>query len=244
MEELKSIKLFGVKVTTSQEADILKYITISLGKKGKVVFVTTPNPEIIMYANSHPDFKKILNEADIALPDGIGISLCAWLTGKGMVQRVTGADMVEKLCSELAESAHSAGFFGGQTGVAEETAKCLQKKYSGLKVSFASDAWNEDKIRGKKIDVLFVAMGCPAQETWIYENLNLLPVKVAIGVGGAFDFISGNVPRAPRFLRTVGLEWLYRLVRQPWRAKRQLALISFSLLTFKEMFTSRFSKKV
>lgn len=242
MEELKSIRLFGVKVTTSQEADILKYITTSLEERGKPLFITTPNPEIIMYARSHPEFKKILNEADIALPDGIGISLCAWLMGKGRIQRVTGVDMVEKLCAQLAESGHSTGFFGGQTGVAERTAVCLQKKYSRLTVSYASDTWDEAKIKGKKIDILFVAMGCPAQETWIHENLGKIPVCVAMGVGGSFDFISGNVQRAPKILRMIGLEWLYRLVRQPWRVKRQLALISFSFLTFKEMFTSRFPK--
>lgn len=244
MEELQSIKLFGIKITTAKEESILKYIVSHLEKKGKKIFITTPNPEIIMYAESHLDFKNILNEADIALPDGIGVSICAWLTGKGYIPRVTGVDMVEKVCSSVLKSTHSVGFFGGLPGVAESAARCLQKKYYGLTVSYASDAWDWEKIKGKKIDVLFVAMGCPAQEKWIYENLDKIPAQVAMGVGGAFDFISGSVPRAPKFLRTVGFEWLYRLVRQPWRAKRQLALISFSLLTLKEMFTSRFSKNV
>lgn len=242
MEELQNIKLFGVKVTVAKEESILKYISLILQKKASQLFITTPNPEIIMYSRSHPDFKKILNEADIALPDGVGISICAWLMGKGKVQRITGVDMVEKLCREASKSAYSTGFYGGQTGVAEKAAERLQKKYSGLKVNYASGVWDEHEMRGKSIDILFVAMGYPKQEKWIYENLPHLPVKIAMGVGGTFDYIAGVVPRAPHFLRMIGLEWLYRLVRQPWRAKRQLALITFSLLTFKEMFTSRISK--
>lgn len=244
MDKLQSIKLFGVKITTTKEENILKYIVSYLEKKGKKIFITTPNPEIIMYAKSHQEFKDILNEADIALPDGVGVSICAWLTGKSYVPRITGVDMVEKVCSSISKSTHSAGFFGGLPGVAESTARCLQKKYYGLTVSYASDTWDWEKLKGRKIDVLFVAMGCPAQEKWIYENLDKIPVTVAMGVGGAFDFISGNVPRAPKFFQKVGLEWLYRLMRQPWRAKRQLSLISFGLLTLREMLTSRFSKNV
>ncbi|MFI5265560.1 MAG: WecB/TagA/CpsF family glycosyltransferase, partial [Candidatus Levyibacteriota bacterium] len=234
MEELEFIKLFGVKITTANEESILKYILKTIDNKGKKLFITTPNPEIIMYGNSHPEFKKILNEADLALPDGIGVSLCAWLTGKGYVHRITGVDMVEKVCSALSKSADSAGFFGGLPGVAEDTAKCLQKKYYGLTVNYASDVWDTEKMTGKKIGVLFVAMGYPAQEKWIHENLDKIPVRVAIGVGGAFDFISGNTSRAPKLLRMIGLEWLYRLVIQPWRWRRQLALIKFSLMTLKE----------
>ena len=237
MEELQSIQLFGVKITTVLEENILKYILKSLEKKGKQLFITTPNPEIIMYGRARPEFQRILNEADIALPDGVGIPIGAYLCGKGRIKRITGVDFVKRVCETLskhAKSPYSVGFFGGLPGVAESTAKCLQKKYYGLTVNYASDVWNVEKIKGKNIDILFVAMGCPAQEEWIHENLATIPVAVAMGVGGTFDFISGSVPRAPKFLRTIGLEWLYRLVLQPSRWKRQLALIKFSFLVFRE----------
>lgn len=242
MDKLSSADLFGVKITTESEEKILEYILDSLKNEGKKLFITTPNPEIIMFALSHPEFKKILNEAQIALPDGVGISLALRLKGEGYVPRITGTDFLQNLCFRLSKSAYSVGFFGGYSSVAEVTAKCLQKKYSRLKVSYAQETWDQAKIKGKKIDVLFVAMGFPLQEEWIHKNLDKIPVNVAMGVGGAFDFISGKTPRAPKPLRKLGFEWLFRLIIQPWRIKRQLALISFSFLTIKEMFSSRLSR--
>jgi N-acetylglucosaminyldiphosphoundecaprenol N-acetyl-beta-D-mannosaminyltransferase len=239
MEELKSTKLFGIKITTESEEKILEYIVENLSNKNKKLFITTPNPEIIMYARNHPEFRKIMNEADLALPDGVGVSLALRLMGRGRIPRVTGAEMLEKVCGRLAKSTNSVGFFGGYGDVAKVTSECLQKKYSGLKVAYANEGWNEAMIQGKHIDFLFVAMGFPKQEEWIYENLKKTPVEVAMGVGGVFDFISGKVPRSPKLLRRAGFEWLFRLIVQPWRVKRQLALISFMLLVFKGIFLSR-----
>lgn len=243
MKELRNTRLFGVKITTDSEEEILEYIFENIKKDRGKLFITTPNPEIVMYAVNHPDFKKILNEAQIALPDGVGVSIALRLKGKGNISRITGTDLLQKLCLKVAKSPYSVGFFGGYGSIALSTAKCLQKKYSGLKVSYAQDHWDKAKIEGGKIDILFVAMGFPLQEKWIHENLDKIPVRVAIGVGGAFDFISGKIPRAPEFLRRLGLEWLFRLIIQPWRIKRQLALISFSLMTLKEVFFSSFSKE-
>lgn len=242
MNILPSTSILGVKVTTASENGILEYIMDLLEKKDTKAYITTPNPEIIVYSRNHKEFRNILNEAEVALPDGVGVSICAYLTKKGSVTRIAGVDMVEKLCSKIAKSPYSTGFFGGQEGIAEATRDCLRKKYSGLKVSYASNIWNEGKIKGKPIDMLFVAMGYPKQEEWIHENLPHIPVKIAMGVGGSFDFIAGNVSRAPTFLRSIGLEWLYRLVRQPWRWKRQLSLITFILLTFQETIRVRMGK--
>lgn len=234
MEPLPSVQILGVKVTTASESKILEYIEHHIKSSHKKLFITTPNPEIIMYARSHPEFKKMLNEADLALADGVGVTIGGYILGKGKIPRITGTDMVKKLCRETSKNAESIGFFGGRGDVAEKTAECLQKKYSGLTVKYADEIWDEAKLKGKSIDILFVAMGYPKQEKWIYENLKDIPVKVAMGVGGAFDFISGKTPRAPQFLQKVGLEWLYRLIRQPWRWKRQLALISFTFLVLQE----------
>lgn len=242
MIDLKSTNILGTKITTSSEDIILEYIQKILSEKSTKAYITTPNPEIIMYSRNHKEFQKILNEAEIALPDGVGVTLCAYFMGKGKIVRITGVDFMEKLCKRLAKSPYSIGFFGGQTDIAELTAECLKKKYSGLKVSYASNTWDDAKIKGKNIDILFVAMGYPKQEEWIYDNLDKIPVKIAMGVGGAFDFISGKVPRAPHFLRTFGLEWSYRLVIQPWRWKRQLVLISFIIFTFQEVLRTRFRK--
>ncbi|MGE5041454.1 MAG: WecB/TagA/CpsF family glycosyltransferase [Candidatus Levyibacteriota bacterium] len=244
MPVLPSINLLGIEITTASKEKVLEYIYISLKKPENKLKIFTPNPEIIVYARSHPDFQKVLNEADIALPDGIGISLASVLTGKGLIRRITGTDLVEELLQyvERREKSQSGdikkpykiGLFGAGPGVAEQAADCLQKKYSGTEILFASDVWDEKKLKGKHLDILFVALGFPKQERWISENLEKIPATIGIGVGGAFDFISGDVSRAPKFLRRLGLEWLYRLMVQPWRIKRQLSLISFFMLVLRE----------
>lgn len=256
MNTLTSLELLNIKITSDSKDSILKYILEALEKSDKKPFhekirlkIFTPNPEILMYARSHPEFKRLLNEADINLPDGVGLLLASKLLGLSLKTRITGVDLMECICKVLSEEnirriqndkkPYSVGFFGGRGNVAEKTAHCLQKKYSGLQISYADEVWDEAKMKSKRIDVLFVAMGFPLQESWITEHLEKIPVNVAMGVGGSFDFLSGNVPRAPRFLRTIGLEWLFRLIIQPWRIKRQLQLVSFGLLVLSKFFQVR-----
>jgi N-acetylglucosaminyldiphosphoundecaprenol N-acetyl-beta-D-mannosaminyltransferase len=140
-------------------------------------------------------------------------------------------DLVESLSKEVSKQPITVGFLGAGPNIAELTAECLRKKYPGLKVGLVSKDWLEE-LKNKKVDILFVAFGSPKQEIWISENLGVLPAKVVIGVGGAFDFISGKVRRAPLCMRKIGLEWLFRLIIQPWRIKRQLRLIQFVYLVF------------
>ena len=168
--------------------------------------------------------------------DGIGVVLAAKIMGKPLKQRVTGVDFVESLCKYISKRPITAAFLGGGPRVAEKACECLQKKYSGLKTAWFSQEPN-DSLLYKSTDILFVAFGSPKQEEWIAKNLDKIPAKVVIGVGGAFDFISGNVRRAPKFIRSLGLEWLFRLLIQPWRIKRQLSLIKFVYLIFKEKFS-------
>ena len=133
-------------------------------------------------------------------------------------------DFMEELVSLAAEKGFTTGFLGGGDGIAKQTAECLLKKYPKLKVFFAGSD-TETKI--PPVDLLFVALGHIKQEKWIAENLEKIPVHVAMGVGGSFDYLSGNVPRAPKWMRDLGLEWLFRLILQPWRIKRQLALLQY-----------------
>lgn len=233
-QEPGSIHVLGVKVTAADSKSILKYIDSKLQKKDSRVFVATPNPEMLVYATKHSSFKEILNSADIALPDGVGVTLGAWLLGKGIVRRITGVDMLEKLALLASENAYSMGLFGGIEGVAERAADCLRKKYPGVNIVYASSELDVGKMRRRNIDILLVALGHPKQEVWIHENLGKLQVKVAIGVGGSFDYLAGQVNRAPQFLRSIGLEWLYRLISQPWRWRRQLALIEYIGLIIQE----------
>jgi N-acetylglucosaminyldiphosphoundecaprenol N-acetyl-beta-D-mannosaminyltransferase len=271
--------ILGVNISNASRKDILEYIIKSIENFKKKVFVVTPNPEFLVLANKNKEFKDVLNKADLASIDGVGIVIAAKILGKPLRERFTGVDLVKSLCSEVSEKPITVGFLGGKGGVAEIAAECLQKMCPGLRVAFAGEEWSDEgfvawqplisdddrtqnpekglsrqnsipkdtfhkelhisnltmkQLNNKTIDILFVAFGAPKQEFWIDKNLKNLPVKVAIGVGGAFDYISGKVPRAPVFVRNIGMEWLFRLVIQPWRIKRQLALLKFVWLVAKE----------
>ncbi len=223
------IFLLGVGFNNLKIKDVLELMIKGLKKNEEKYYVVTPNPEILVLADSDANYKKVLNGAKLALPDGIGVMMASRLLSKPLRERVHGVDLMESLCKEVSKRPITVGFLGGGPNVAELTAECLRKKYLGLKVNFTETEWNSEK-KYPKTDILFVAFGPPKQEIWIAENLSKLPVKVAIGVGGAFDFVSGKVRRAPKFIRKSGLEWLFRLIIQPWRIKRQLRLIKFIFL--------------
>ncbi len=233
-EKLNKEKILGVGITTTKRDDILQYILKGLEKKGDKLFIVTPNPEILVMASRYPWYKDLLNQAQISLADGVGVLWASRILGKGVKMRLTGVDFMEFVCSQLSKRPMTVGFLGGREKVAEKTADCLKKKYPGLQVAFVGEEWSQKKVKTNRIDFLFVAFGSPKQEKWIWEHLDTLPVGAVMGVGGAFDFISGKVTRAPKIIRTLGFEWLYRLIRQPWRWRRQLALIEFMILVLKQ----------
>ena len=255
---LQTNTILGVSVTNERRNHILEYVVERLKNDKKKTFIITPNPEMLVYASKHLDYQDKLNHADVALPDGVGLFFAGGLVGKPLKERIPGVDFIEELCKLSSELPLSMGFLGGKAGIAERAAERLQKKYPYLDIVFAAEEWPaNDRLKIKdlglmnkkrknlkssilnlqSIDILFVAFGVPKQEEWIYANLDKLPIKAAMGVGGAFDFLSGNIRRAPLFIRLIGLEWLFRLFIQPWRWKRQLALIEFMYLVFKEHFS-------
>lgn len=216
-------RVLGVKIDDVSLNEAIKIVERWLDDKKKH-YIVTPNPEFLVTANSDPEFKKILNNADLAIPDGMGLKL------SGDIECITpGIDLMEALIKMAEEKGFTVGFLGGRDKVAEETVKRLKEKYPQLRVSFIS----EEPENISSADVLFVAFGAPKQEKWIAENLNNIPVKVAMGVGGAFDCLSGRIPRASLWVRKLGLEWLFRLAVQPWRINRQLALLKYLMLIWK-----------
>lgn len=225
---------------------VLEYTDKLLTKNGKNHYFVTPNPELLVIANNDASYRKVLNSADLALTDGIGVVWASRLIGKPIIHRITGTDLIKIICGHVNEKPITVGFLGGRPGVAEEVSKCLLLKFPKLKVTLTYEGKPDQetlnnikkKINGK-IDILFVAFGSPRQEKWIYQNLENLPAKLTIGVGGAFDFISGKVRRAPKWMRRLGFEWLFRLIIQPWRIKRQLSLIIFIFLVLKQRLLGR-----
>ena len=210
--------ILGVKIDDVNMGEALGIAEKWIWNPGRH-YVVTPNPEMIVAAQKDLEFKKILNDADLSIPDGAGLKL----SGK-IKKTIAGTDFMEELVSLAAEKGFTTGFLGGGDGIAKQTAECLLKKYPKLKVFFAGSD-TETKI--PPVDLLFVALGHIKQEKWIAENLEKIPVHVAMGVGGSFDYLSGNVPRAPKWMRDLGLEWLFRLIIQPWRVRRQLALFKY-----------------
>lgn len=247
---MEKIDILGIGITNDPENKILEYVAKILLEKKKKVSIFTPNPEIIMLAQKDIEFKKIVNSSDIALPDGVGVVVGSRFVGKPIQARITGVDFMLKLCelaqklaSEDAERTVMTGFLGGQEGVAERASECLREKYPNIGIGFVGKTWDEKLLKASHIDILFVAFGAPNQEKWIYENLPKIPVTIAMGVGGSFDFISGKVMRAPKIIRLFGLEWLFRLIIQPWRWRRQLQLLHFSRLILSKAVGDRLKIK-
>jgi len=198
--------------------------------------VVTVNPEFIMLARHHRTFRDVLNRADLAVPDGVGILHASRLLGKPIRERVTGIDIIEQFAPRAAQRGFRVFLLGAGPGVAERAAAVLQRAAPGLVIAGtyagSPDETEEDDICGRindaRPDILLVAYGSPNQELWIARTREKLSVPVSIGVGGSFDFIAGVVERAPGWMRGMGLEWFYRLVNQPERWRRMLALPHFA----------------
>ena len=217
------------------------------GVKPLVIF--TPNPEIVVFAQKNKTFRQTVNSSQINLPDGAGI---AWAIEKKSgikVKRISGADFMFSLCRQATEKTYRIGLIGGRAGLAVQTAECLRNLNQGLKIdvlgepemrisdnritigNYETDAYFENlgmEIFKRKIDILFVALGFPKQEFFIQKLKEKMHASawgkplVMMAVGGSFDYLSGKAKRAPQWLRDRGLEWAYRLIREPSRWKRQL----------------------
>lgn len=223
--------VLGIKIDDIKADQAIEVVEKWLKGGGKH-YIVTPNPEIVIMAQKDLELKKIINNADLAIPDGVGLKLSG-----DIVNTTPGIDLMEALIKVAAEKGFTTGFLGGRDEVAKETAERLRLRYPNLKITLADSGGEIDESGNSTTnyqlpttDLLFVAFGPPKQEKWIANNLDQIPVKVAMTVGGAFDVLSGRIPRAPKLMRSLNLEWLFRLILQPWRIKRQINLLKFLLL--------------
>ncbi len=232
----RRIGILGVAVDDLTEEEALERIAglIAAGGPHQVV---TVNPEFIMEARRNSASRRVLAAADMATADGFGLLLVARWRGMPFRGRVTGVALVERLAALAAARGWSLFLLGAAPGVAERAAEALRRAHPALRVAgcFAGSprAADEPAIRARiaaaRPDVLLVAYGHPAQDLWIARNQPLLRVPVAIGSGGTFDYLAGVAPRAPAWVRRLGLEWLYRLLRQPRRWRRILVAVPLFL---------------
>ncbi len=221
------------KVVLSEAMDIIKeYFEGSPCK-----MIVTPNPEIIMAAVKDPELMDIINNADLVVPDGIGLVYASKIMRQPFKERVTGIDLLEAVLSQLNHSGGSVYLLGSKPGISERAAEKMTGQYPKLQIAgtyhgyFSKEEEEEiiHRINSVSPDFLCVALGSPKQERFIYKYKDMLKAKVVIGVGGSLDVWAGELKRAPVFYRKYGLEWLYRLIQQPSRYKRMAALPVFMM---------------
>lgn len=226
--------VLGIQVNTESYDELLPKVFDQIEKQQKSLIVAI-NPEKIIKAKEDPALKTLLNNAEFQIPDGIGVILASKIQKGQITSRVTGVDMMLRLCEEAALRKKHVFLYGGKPGIAEQAAKKLQDLYPSIQIVGTQDGYEKDnqkvvdKINEAKPDLLFVAMGSPKQENWINANRDQLHPTIYQGVGGSFDVLAGNVKRAPKSFQKFGMEWFYRLIKEPHRIKRQIALPLFLL---------------
>lgn len=236
MAPVKSVKIFGVRFD-NVDADEANKQFIALMGSDRLGMIYTPNTEIIMKAQDDPEFKAILNEGDLVVPDGIGVVLASKIHHLGLTERVPGIELMTMMLEYCNRTGKSIYLFGGQPKVAEMAAVKIKETYPNLKIAGTRDGFFEsyqelnilDEINEKKPDILFVALGAHKQEKWISKYKKTINAKVAMGVGGSLDVWAGTAKRAPLFFQKTGLEWFYRLLKQPTRIMRMMSLPKFMI---------------
>jgi N-acetylglucosaminyldiphosphoundecaprenol N-acetyl-beta-D-mannosaminyltransferase len=237
----KRVEILGVPVDclTMDRTIELAASVLAGGEPRSVMAV---NPEKVMRARYDARLLGQLRRAGLLIPDGIGVVIAARLLGLGQLERVPGSELMPRLCELAARDSRRVFLFGAAPEVNERAAQVLRQRYRGLVVAGTQHGFLTehempaliDRINSLNVDVLFVALGSPRQEDWIDQYMPKLRVKVCQGVGGTFDVIAGRVRRAPAVFRAIHLEWLYRLVTNPRRLRRQSALPLFAFHVLKE----------
>lgn len=233
-----AVDILGVRIDDVTYSEALAMLVEAIERRTPLA-VTTPNPEFVMLARRDSIFRQALNRAALNIPDGIGLVLAARLAGDHLRQHVQGTDLVLMLAAESARRQQRWFLLGGYGDVAARAGQALARDFPGLVIAGAmpgSPRPEDDQTvraeleRAAPIDVLLVAYGAPKQELWLDRNLAAVQVPVGIGVGGVFNYLSGSAPRAPLWMRRIHFEWLHRLLSQPWRWRRQLALPAFGFM--------------
>jgi len=241
----RSIRILGVRVDDVGYDDACAYAERLIAAGGVHQFATV-NPEFVMTAQRDAHFRAVLERCDLALADGVGITLAARLRRSALRERVTGVELTQRLCAHAAARGWRVFLLGAAPGVAERAADALRARFPGLVVAgcFAGSphpdhvADIDARIDAARPQLLFVAYGAPAQDVWLHDFARRHPTAcmVGMGVGGTFDYLAGVRRLAPRWARRIGIEWLFRLLAQPSRWRRQTALLRFAVAALIEGF--------
>lgn len=227
------INLLGVSVDCQKKGEALRYVQERIAQK-RPTRIYTPNPVIIQTAARNPVFRDVLNRADLNLPDGSGLLLAARILSLPLSERVAGIEFAEALLALAQQNGYGVFLFGGKPGVAHAAASRLKQRFPNLRICGARHGYFDEKhspmiakqIQRSGANILLVGLGAPRQEFWIHHHMPR-GVSVAMGVGGSLDVWAGTVCRAPAFLSALGLEWLWRMILEPHRAKNLPHMVAF-----------------
>ncbi|MFA5603431.1 MAG: WecB/TagA/CpsF family glycosyltransferase [Bacilli bacterium] len=227
--------IFGINVSILNYMRLRECVEkdINLNKKSTIIAI---NPEKILKSRNDNELKELLNNATYKIPDGIGVVYASKKMGGKIKSRITGIDCMEMLCELSNIKGYKIFMFGASSEVVRNAKYELTKKYPKVNIVGILDGYEKDNdkivetINKSGANILFVALGSPKQENWIKNNMNKLNVNIFQGVGGSFDVFSGGIKRAPKLMQKLGLEWLYRLIKEPKRIFRQINLFKFMLL--------------
>jgi len=231
--------MFGLKIDNVNRDEALRDIE-GFFKEERFHYIVTLNPEGVVIAQKDSQFSSVVNEADLVVADGSWLVRTARFLGEDIKERIAGIDLLLEILKLCKDRGFSVYLLGAKEEVISSAKKRLEEIFPGIKILGVHNGYfdaDEEKkiveeIRSLKPDFLVVGLGMPKQEIWMNQHRDL-PVKVAIGVGGSFDVISGNIPRAPYWMQSIGLEWFYRILKDPRRIKRMSFIPRFFLLVLK-----------
>jgi N-acetylglucosaminyldiphosphoundecaprenol N-acetyl-beta-D-mannosaminyltransferase len=232
----KSVKIFGVRIDRVDMDEAFNRFLALLNRERTAV-IYTPNTEMVMMAENDREFKEIMNSADLVIPDGIGLIYASKIHHLGLTERVPGIELMDRILKYCHSTRRSIFLFGGKPGTPELAGQKILEKYPNIIIKgvengyFGPDDENRiiDNINEAKPDVLFVALGAPKQEKWIAKHRRTLNAHVCMGIGGSLDVYAGNVKRAPVIFQKLGIEWMHRLLKEPSRIRRMMALPKFMI---------------
>ena len=238
---MNSVEILGVRVDDATYRDLLDRVDAFIAS-GEPHQIITVNTEMLVAARHDQELARALADSALNVADSVGVMWAARLLGQPLQERVTGSDGIHRLAAHSALNGYRLYLLGAAPGVAELAAERLSAANPGLEIagtyagspSVSEEEEIIERVGAANPDLLLAAYGVPAEEKWIARNRLGLGVPVMVGIGGAFDFVAGVTKRAPGWMRRCGLEWLHRLVREPWRWRRQLALPMFLILVLRQ----------
>lgn len=238
------MRILGTRIDHVNMQDAMQIATDGM-KSSPPFVVVTPNSEIVVKANESPILMDIIDHAGLVVPDGIGLVIGSKIVGQPLAQRVTGIDLMDRLLAYATDNGSRVFFLGGKPSIAERAAEKVIEKYRKINIVGTHHGYFKgmhtgdpehpeeravvELIKELDVDMLFVAMGAPNQEFFIDHYKDRLGARMLMGVGGSLDVLSGTVKRAPEIWQKIGMEWLYRLLKEPWRIKRAGALPIFAI---------------